>query len=265
MGGSACFNLTLNNLIFYEFPLCERIRVFMRLEQLFQQIDHFSQGNTVWDSRAVVYTLLDILTIFSRNDLKSEILKELDRHSGVLTRISHSQSVDMERLRSIMSELDSISKQLYSTNGKIGLRLLESELFKSISQRSSIPGGSCAFDLPEYHFWLQQATEQRKQDMEVWLRPFSVIRQATDLILRFIRQSATPDAEIAQAGFFQQTLDRTLPYQLIRVGVNEKAAYFAEISGGKHRFTVRFMTADISARPTQTDQDISFSLVQCIF
>ncbi len=51
----------------------------MRLEQLFMQLNHFLQGNTVFEKRAAISILLEILMIFSRNDLKSELLKEMDR------------------------------------------------------------------------------------------------------------------------------------------------------------------------------------------
>lgn len=249
----------------FEFPLSERIRIFLRLEQLFQQVDHFMEGRGVWDSRAVITMLLDVLTIFSRNDLKSEILKELDRHSSVLARIARSQGVDQEKLELLRVELDQISRELYSTNGKIGLSLMENELFKSISQRSSIPGGTCAFDLPEYHFWLEQDEQRRQQDLLEWIQPFMTIRKAIDLILRFIRQSSVPTEEIATAGFFQQSLDRSLPYQMLCVSILASLPYFAEISGGKHRFTVRFMTADKNERTAQTNNDIQFWLTRCIF
>lgn len=237
----------------------------MRLEQLFKQIDHFLAGDNVWDNRATVSTLLDILTIFSRNDLKSEILKELDRHSTVLIKISKNQDVDVAKLEGILKELEKISSELYRSSGKIGLALMESELFKTISQRSSIPGGTCAFDLPEYHFWLQQSVEHRQRDIHEWLSPFTTIRNAIDLILRFIRRSSVPTSEVAHAGFFQQSLDRTLPFQLLRVGLDESLPYFAEISGGRHRFTVRLMEVDSSNRPTQTNQDIPFHLTRCLF
>jgi cell division protein ZapD len=58
--------------ISYEFPLNERMRVFIRLEQLFLQLDHFLAGSSIWDKRASVGTLVDILQVFSRHDLKAE-------------------------------------------------------------------------------------------------------------------------------------------------------------------------------------------------
>lgn len=254
----------MNDLVLYEFPLNERIRVFMRLEQLFQQIDHFLRGNSIWESRAVISSLLEILTIFSRNDLKSEILKEVERHAGVLNKMASNQKIDRSKLEKILSKLNAIGDELYATPGKIGYSLMENELFKCISQRSSIPGGTCAFDLPVYHYWLQQEEAQRKQDLENWLRPFETIRTAVDLLLNFIRQSGAPSVEQGQAGFFQKTLDHSLPFQLLRVGLKRSQPYFAEISGGKHRFTIRFMTSVASERPAQSDEDVSFQLTCCI-
>jgi cell division protein ZapD len=254
----------LNDLVLYEFPLNERIRVFMRLEQLFQQVDHFMLGNSIWECRAVITTLMEILTIFSRNDLKSETLKELDRHTSVLAKMADNQKIDHEKLRQILAQLERISGELYSTPGKIGHSLTENELFKSISQRSSIPGGTCAFDLPAYHHWLQREESQRRGELEDWLKPFSTIRTAIDLVLNFVRSSSTPTQEHAHAGFYQKTLDHSLPFQLLRVGLPRNQNYFAEISGGKHRFTIRFMTAHTTERPTQSSGNIDFQLTCCI-
>ncbi|MEN8259747.1 MAG: cell division protein ZapD [Pseudomonadota bacterium] len=255
----------MNNSNIFEFPLSERIRVFMRLEQLFLQIDYFMEGNTIWDSRAVITTLLDILTIFSRNDLKSEILKELDRHSSILSRVAQNQGVDMTKVEQILTELETITRDLYATNGKIGLTLMESDLFKSISQRSSIPGGTFSFDLPAYHYWLQQNDGRRKQDLNQWIKPFESIRKAINMTLRFIRQSSMPHTEVAEAGFYQHSLDRSLSYQLLRVAIDRSLPYFAEISGGKHRFTIRFMAASTSERSVQTNENVPFELTRCLF
>jgi cell division protein ZapD len=253
----------LSELILYEFPLNERIRVFMRLEQLFLQSDHFMNGQTVWDCRTMIASLLDILAILGRNDLKSGLLKELERHSTTLARMAESGAVDRNRLRNTLDELAVIGGEIYDCCGRLGGGLMESELFKSISQRGSIPGGSCVFDLPAYHYWLGQAEEIRHRQLEQWVQSFQTLRRAITLILRLIRLSAMPTEEIAQGGFFQQNLDKALPYQLIRVGVRRDLPHYAEISGGKQRFTVRFMTFETSARPSQTEEDIPFQLTCC--
>ena len=256
----------MNNHITYEFPLNERIRVFIRLEQLFQQLGHFSSGLSIADKRAAIAVLLDIMSIFRRNDLKSEILKELDRHAKVINKYADSQNVDPKQLQAILDKLNQTSKRLYANSGKIGLEIMESDLFQSIAQRSSIPGGTCSFDLPEYHFWLEQEESVRLKDLERWSMPFNEIHNAIELILDFIRTSNAPSEELAEAGFYQIALDKNLPYQLIRVIVDKTLPCFAEISGGKHRCTIRFMVPPADGqRPAQSPDDIPFYLTRCLF
>jgi cell division protein ZapD len=236
----------------------------MRLEQLFHQLNHFMNGSSVYDKRAAIDSLLDILTIFSRSDLKSELIKELDRHAKVLGQLSHNQDVDKTRLQTILAELGQASRNLYNSSGKVGASVMESGLFQSISQRSAIPGGSCSFDLPAFHYWLEQGKAEQQRDLQQWTQPFADIRIAIDLILGYIRQSSAPKQEIAQAGFFQLALDSSHPVQLLRVGVPASARCFAEISGGKHRFSIRFMKpSNDENRPSQTQDDIAFTLSRC--
>lgn len=256
----------MNNTINFEFPLNERIRVFIRLEQLFLQFIHFSAGPTVADKRAAIAALLDIMSIFRRNDLKSEVIKELDRQAAVLNKIANSDGVDRERLQAILDELAHISHKLYAITGKIGIHVMESDLFQSIVQRSSIPGGTCSFDLPEYHYWLEQDEETLQQDLQHWSSPFIDIHTAIEFILNFIRNSRSASHEVATAGFFQVSLDKSQAYQLIKVSVDPAQACFAEISGGKHRCTIRFMQpATDNNRPAQCTEDIPFTLTCCLF
>jgi len=256
----------VNTTITYEFPLNERIRVFIRLEQLFHQFGHFSAGSSVADKRAAISALLDIMSIFRRNDLKSEVLKELDRNTKTLAKIANSQGVDSTKLDTILAELAQISKNLYAVTGKIGLNIMESDLFQSITQRSSIPGGTCSFDLPEYHHWLEQDDALSRKDLELWSSPFNDIRIAIDLILNLIRTSNSATQEIAVAGFFQFTPDRNQNFQLLKVSLDKSLPCFAEISGGKHRCTIRFMVPpEDDKRPTQSPNDIPFELTCCLF
>lgn len=249
--------------ITYEQPLNERIRTFLRLEFLFQQAYAHLANDSVWDSRATLNSILEILSIFSRADLKTEVMKELERQITVLERLEQNPGVDRQRLGSLLSDMDALIDHLHASKGQIGQELRQNEFLNSIRQRSSIPGGTCDFDLPAYHYWLQQPPGMRRQQLERWLKPFSTIAQSISLILRLIRDSAPPAREVAEAGFFQKTLEPTPPCHIVRVTVPADSPYFAEISGGKHRFTVRFMEQRIDERPVQTMENVSFELTCC--
>jgi cell division protein ZapD len=252
----------VNTTITYEFPLNERIRVFIRLEQLFQQFSHFAKGTAAADKRAAVSVLLDIVMIFKRNDIKSEVLKELERNSKILKTALEQQQ---EANTGLLLEFTQISQKLHAVHGKIGSNVMQSDLFQSVAQRSAIPGGTCSFDLPEYHHWLEQAESIRATNLQQWSSPFDDIRQAIGLILNFIRHSGTVTEEVANAGFFQIALDKNLSHQMLRVNVDQSIPCFVEISGGKHRCSVRFMNPSVdNERPTQSSDNIPFTFICCL-
>lgn len=251
------------NIITYEQPLNERIRTFLRLEFLFQQANHGLQHRSSWDTRASLTNLIEILNVFGRTDLKTEVIKELERLTATLSRLDANPDVDSSKLNAILDKIDLLVDRLHSYQGQVGQELKDNEFLTAIKQRSSIPGGTCDFDLPVYHFWLKHEAEERDTQLRRWLSAFDTFRTAIDLILRLVRESAPATQETANAGFYQQSLDTTTPYQLIRVSLPVDLDCFAEISGGKHRFTVRFMEMRDFGRPSQSQRDIPFRLNCC--
>ncbi|MGE0370475.1 MAG: cell division protein ZapD [Gammaproteobacteria bacterium] len=251
------------NIITYEQPLNERIRTFLRLEFLFQQANHGLQHRSPWDTRASLTNLIEILNVFGRTDLKTEVIKELERLTAILSRLEANPDVDAAKLNVIMDKIDLLVDRLHSYQGQVGQELKDNEFLTAIKQRSSIPGGTCDFDLPVYHYWLKHAAEERDTQMRRWLSAFDTFRTAIDLVLKLVRESATTTNETASSGFYQQSLDTGTSYQLIRVSLPVDVASFAEISGGKHRFTVRFMEMNGFDRPFQTNRDVTFMLNCC--
>ena len=75
----------MQNKIAYEQPLNERMRSFLRLEHLFNLIEFRSQEHFEWDCRNTLESLLEINDLLSRSDLKAELIKELERHSSMLS------------------------------------------------------------------------------------------------------------------------------------------------------------------------------------
>lgn len=240
------------------------MRLFLRLEHLFRQGRHFLQDDSVWGSRSAVATLIEIVALLSRNDIKSEMLKELERITGSLSRMLGNQHIDQDRLREVLGQLEAVGNSLYTSTGKIGFQVMENELFKTVTQRSAIPGGTCSFDLPGFHFWLERDAARRRQELAEWFECFRPVQDGIAMILGLIRDSSVGVWETARAGFYQKALDHNIPFLLLRVAVPIELPYFAEISGGKHRFTVRFLEGRSDERPVQRSEDIPFLLTTCV-
>jgi len=251
--------------ILYEQPLNERVRTFLRLEYLFKQAAHHLSCDTEWDSRATLTCILDILAIFGNTNLKSEVLKELERHATNLKRHEQNPNIDHTHLHSLLDRITAHMDRMHQINGQIAGALKSSEFLLSIRQRSAIPGGTCDFDLPAFHYWLQQPAKTRTHDLACWLGNFDEIGQSIQLILSMTRDSTSMKPTLAQGGVFQRSLDPNLPFQLVRIALPAGLPYYAELSGGRHRFTARFLQFSIAGdRSQQTDQDVEFDLACCV-
>jgi cell division protein ZapD len=249
--------------VIYEQPLNERVRTFLRLEHLFCQTDYTLRGFSVWDSRATLDSLVDTLEILSRSDLKTEIIKELERQIVKLNSLKQTPGVDIQQLTAILNKLETAQQSLHNLSGQIGQQLREQELISSLRQRMTTPGGTCPIDLPIFHLWLQQSAEARIEQLEQWNKQLNVVREPVALLLGMIREASNSQHQLAPEGFFQQSLDSNLPIQLIRVAVPAELPYFAEISAGKHRLTIRFLEPQPGRRPLQAQEMVEFQLTCC--
>ncbi len=252
-----------DSLVFYEQPLNERVRSFLRLEHLFERTAHQLQGRDTWSSRDTLETVIDIMALLSRSDFKAEVIKELERHAATLDGLSRNPGVDPGRLNEVLSQVRGLLQTL-RTSESPGSELRHNELLNAVRQRYSIPAGTCDFDLPGLHFWLRNPPERRSEQLRQWVSAFDALRDAISLCLRLVRESAHGTREIAFRGFFQQNLESSAPCQLVRVAVSADAPWYPEISAGRHRFTVRFMCpGDLQTRPVQTQEDVVFNLLRC--
>src|SRR5690349_21524140 len=108
----------------YEQPLNERIRILLRLESLFQQAHQSVDNDTERHSRFTIGTLLEILGVLSSlGDLRSEVIKELDRLSMMMGRYQGKPSIDEERLRGWLRECRHLIDEMKSARGLLGSEL----------------------------------------------------------------------------------------------------------------------------------------------
>lgn len=250
--------------IVFEQPLNERIRTFLRIEQLMHRIDYFITGDHAWDSHSAITTLLEVSDLATRGDLKSELMKELKRQMSNLEGLKQIQEIDQFHLQQFIDTLHQHIDTLYELRGHPGAPIKNNEFLKSLKQRIVIPGGTCDFDLPAYHFWLSQPATERRATLNKWIDPFKKVYDTISIIMTLIRDSATPKNTCAAQGFYQLQLDNDQPYQLIRVLLPTCSLYFPEISAGKHRCTVRFMMLnELESRPSQIQDDVEFKLACC--
>lgn len=248
----------------YEQPLNERIRTWLRLEYLFLCAHYHAKGLASWESKAAVDALIELIEFIARTDLKPDLIKDLERRMQQLVPWKEAPGVDTKRLDSILKKLSELLAELANIEGSLAQCLLDTPFLSTIRQRHAIPGGSCRFDLPNYYHWLQRPAKQRQIDLNDWLNTLSPLQESINAILYLVRHHGQRSQEIAQEGFYQAKLDSSPETQLIRVVLHGEQTSYPEISGGKHRFTLRFFEyTDSQEAPVAFKQDIGFDLYRC--
>ena len=249
-------------MISYEYPLNEKIRTLLRLEDLFSRIRHFSGLNDSSDHHAALCTLFEILEVVSRADLKSELLQELERQKRVLSGLHNNPAISEEALDAILTEIEQISTNLLAMTGKVGQYLRENEWLMGIKQRAVMPGGTCEFDLPSYHYWQHQEVNLRQQSLREWLAPLLPLEAGARIILQLLRESGKNFQFIAHHGSFQQMQGGRVA-QMLRVSLNSDLACIPEVGANKYAINIRFIAANYAAKSTLFDQDVPFELTFC--
>jgi cell division protein ZapD len=249
---------------YYEQPVSERMRTFMRLEFLYQKMLYNSELESDWATRATISSLLEIMAILSRGDVRSEVHKELDQQLSILQRFQSQPGVDSKRLDSLVRNLIDSRAELGGIGTGFLQPLKDSDFLNAIKNRSAIPGGTCEFDLPEYSHWLRQSFERRGEDMGNWLGAIRPLCDAVTEVLWLIRESAQTADKMAINGMYQHNMQKDAHCRLLRVNLLRDSSLYPEISGSQHRFTVRFLEwSSVDSRAVQTGHDVPFQLSIC--
>jgi cell division protein ZapD len=245
----------------YEFPLCEKVRNYLRLEQLFKQLDHTSSSINECDSLYffdVLFTLLDLL---ERLDVRTDFIRDIDVHEKNLVHWSSHPNIDTSALEGALKTLHRLLSELKRTN-KLGSSLKDDRFLSSIRQRFSIPGGATSFDLPHLFCWLKQSQELRDSDIAMWVQQLSLVRENITLLMQFLREKGRFEEVVGANGFYQGVV--TDKIDLIRVRCANSEGYYPILSGNKYRYGIRFMLlAPEQGASSGVPKEIKFEIACC--
>jgi cell division protein ZapD len=253
----------MQNFIIYEQPLNERIRSFLRLEHLFAETAYFQKNATLWDSHACVSTFIEILMTLERTDIRSEILKELDRHMASLLRLVDFTGVDQFQLKNTLNLLSNQTQKMQLLPSKWGSEIRDNELLNSVRQRVAISGGTCSFDIPAYHYWLHQSAAVRANALNRWLAEVDLMRESIQLLLKMTRESGLFEESLTTDGLFQKTFTSQNPCQLFRIALPIDTPVYPEISGNKHRVNIRFLGYSELSKAKPISETLTFRISCC--
>jgi cell division protein ZapD len=250
-------------LVLYEYPFNEGIRTMLRLEHLFDRLGQLVVRDAPVDHHFALATVFEIMDVASRADLKSDLLKELERHKALLNSYRGNPHISEAALDEVVARIDHAFNGLNALNGKAGQSLASNEWLMSIRSRISIPGGTCEFDLPSYYAWQQLDPARRRADLTGWIATLLPMAEALQVLMNLLRDSGVPQRVVAANGQYQQSLPQGKVYHLMRVRLDGDDPPVPEISGHRLMLSIRLMRPDAEGRLRPAAMDTNFELTLC--
>ncbi|MDG1751323.1 MAG: cell division protein ZapD [Thalassotalea sp.] len=245
--------------VLYEHPLNERIRNYLKLEQLFTQAKNCLQCDIELSHQIFFSSFFAIIDTLERNDIRGELIKDLEKLEQNLVIWSRAPNIDTSILEDNLKLSVALLCQLKTPTPQ-WLQLKDDKFLSTLKQRYAMQGGSCSFDLPQLTLWLNNSQVEIEKDIHQWLSLLEQVSSALELILKFIRQRASFESVDCQSGFYQDNGEGIL---LLRIKVTEGANYYPTVSGNKFRYSIRFMLPCNETGRKYYDQQVQFQLARC--
>ncbi|WOT05462.1 cell division protein ZapD [Shewanella youngdeokensis] len=240
--------------LIYEQPLNEKIRGYLRLEYLSQQL----QANLDCDQQhQCFYPLFSLCELTERCDYRGELLKDLHRQLFALSKVQSLPTLTNDDVDLYIAKL-STARDVLQVSARPGEQIKQDRFLSAIKQRFNMPGASCNFDLPQLHFWLAKPWAVRQAEYQEWMSQFASILLPIKLLLDLTRQSAPYAQHEATAGFYQGNSTESL--SLVRVKLAAEQGCYPTISGHKNRYAIHFVQFD---KQKHCDQSVQFELSTC--
>ncbi|SFB67869.1 cell division protein ZapD [Polaromonas sp. OV174] len=247
-------------MILYEYPFNERIRTYLRLEHLLRRLGELVKRESPTDHHYALTTIFEVMDVGSRADLKTDVLKDLEKQKHVLNGYRGNPAISEAVLDEVTAQLEECFAAVNHLPGKVGQSLTENDWLMSIRSRVGIPGGTCEFDLPAYYAWQHLSVAQRQQDLHRWMAPLLPLAESIRVLLRLLRDSGAPQKVAAPAGQYQQTLPQGRSFQLLRLRIDPALGLIPEISGNRLMVSVRLMRQESDGRLHASNDDSIFEL-----
>jgi cell division protein ZapD len=249
--------------ILYEHPLNERIRTYLRLEQLLRRVHALALREPSIDHHFCLVSLFETMEVASRPELKSDLLKDLEKQKQQLNAYRGNPAISESALEQTLGHVQSCFDDIHGLQGKFGQTIALHEMLVSLRSRISIPGGTCGFDLPAYHAWQAREPQWRQSDLAVWIDSLKPLHQAVELLLNMLRSTESRQLNVATAGQFQQTISQQRTYQLLRLRIDPSTGAVPEISCNRLLVVIRMQKLMPDGRLQTCTDDVQFDLSLC--
>ena len=243
-------------MIKYEFPLNERIRKFLRIEEIFKKMESQMSTKGDFSDYSCFDTFFEIMNTASRADLKVELIQEIEKQRSKMKIKSKTK-----KNIAIAKDLDITRKKLEKSKVIAGSNFGGDKFLTELKTRSASPFGIVATDFPEFQYWLQKTTtSERKSYFHSQIKDFMPIKNAISNLMKLLRENISTKSMSTKSGSLQYKLDPLLKNDLVTIVVGESSRFYPNISSNKYAVNVHFSLKGESSSSASLSKSVKFKL-----
>lgn len=246
-----------DNLISFQLATHFLSRIALRLEYLFKTITQACDESHELIHRFALKSVIEVVDIIEKPELKSRFLKELIRIEHILRKPS---AVEQD----IMA--DQLSTQIYSLShspGPFGLRIHEDEFLKTLRQILHPNTKECEFNSPQLVLWFDSEPLLRQKTIKKWLDCVGDLKETVDVYLSLLRNASHYIPIMAHHGFYQHALSPKAINHLILLKIDKSLSIIPKLQLGHHNLTIRLydLITAYEIRDRSIQMEIAFSQI----
>lgn len=225
----------------FEYPLSESMRLYLHLEHQFTHFSHALTHQPHHFAHNAVNLLLSLLKAIDRPDLKTRLMQTLSQYATALKQLQQIPHVNTEKLNLILTEINLHTQTLLNQHAKFGESLNGIEILNQLKAHSSPNSGACPYKIPAYQLWLSQPNMKLSQQLNEWADQLKSLSEIVNSILTMTRDSTQFHTIKTERGFYQQTLNSALPFELLQLKIPSDIQAYPVFTVGKHRIAFTLM------------------------
>jgi cell division protein ZapD len=223
-------------MIRYEFPLNEKTRKLLRLEEIFLKADMQLASRMKHTGYDLFETLFDLMISASRSDLKVELIQELERQRGKFIQLKKTK----KNLAQI-SELKKLRTMLEKSSIKSGFYFGVDKFLQEVKARSDSPFGILSTDFPEMQYYLQtQTPESRRLFFNEKFGIFLPIRKTIICLNNILRDQLIMEPQTIKFDRYEVKLDSRQKNDLVMLEIPKTAKLLPALSSNKYAININF-------------------------
>ena len=246
--------------VIYEHPLKEHVKVLLRIESLFNDLDQILVGNA--DKNAGLMLLSSVIRCLERPDLKSKLTNELHQQHKRLSMFLENPSIEANKLKAMLSAIDSKLKFLREHNNIAELMPVNHPVIKKFQAEMMSHGAVALISDPVFYAWDQINDEHAFSLLNYWRGEIEPIYLVIKLALDIIRKSQEFKTVECNSHFYSQSISSDFSLIMIRL----KEGVVPEFSAGRHHVALRFQSYKVMPKQVSIHDcmvhkfDISFGI-----